>query len=494
MWPGRAPRPRVGLAGAGGIIAAYFLYFTAPSLRAQFSPDDLMNSHMAWVRPTSALLADNLWFWRPTPVYRPLGAVAYKLSYWCCGFELRPLRLLLLAALGAAVWFTYVLVRRLSGSPVTGALAALLAAYHGNTAHLLYNTGTLYDIFCLVFYLAAVAYYVRLRQQGGPVSLPQAALFLGLLALALNSKEMAVSLAAMALVYDFLFHPPERIRPRDVAGWLFGEARVAVAGSIVTAAWLFGRVLGPGSISSQTGYRLEVTPVRYFEGIARFLDQVFYSQGAFSPAGAFLFLATSLAVALLLQSRALVWCWLLFAGGMLPLVFLASPRGLDAAVIPLTGLWIYAALFAVRIGEALRVRFRRVGPAKLGRVPAFARPALLVICAAALLLRSHPGSEPVYQAWLTHHYRRIATVTAQFRELHPSLPRGSRVLIVNDPFGDFTWETYYILQLLYRDETMVINRLGMMSPKPDAAALASYDHIFSFENGRVVELAGTRRP
>lgn len=494
MRPGRALGRRVGLAGAGGIVAAYFLYFTAPSLRAQFSPDDLMNCHMAWTRPTSALLADNLRFWRPTPVYRPLGALAYKLSYWCCGFELRPLRLVLLITLGAAVWFTYLLARRLGSSPEAGALAALLAAYHGRTAHLLYNTGTLYDIFCLVFYLAAITYYVRLRQRGAPASLRQAGVFLALLALALNSKEMAVSLAAMALVYDFLFHPPERIRPREVAGWLFGEARVALAGSIITAAWLFGRVLGPGSISSQTGYRLEVTPVRYLEGIARFLDQLFYSQGAFSAAGAFLFLAALLAAAFLLRSRALVWCWLLFAGGMLPLVFLASPRGLDAAVIPLTGLWIYAAMFAVRIGDVLRVWFRRVWPTRRAHVPAFARPILVVICAAALLLRSHPASEPVYQAWLAHHYGRIAAVTAQFRELHPSLPRGSRVLIVNDPFGEFTWETYYILQLLYRDETMVINRLGMMSSKPDAAALASYDHIFSFENGRVVELAGRRRP
>jgi hypothetical protein len=494
MFARRWPLRRAGLPAAAVVITTYFLYFNAPSLRARFTPDDLMNCHMAWSRPTAALLGDHVVFWRPTPVYRPLGALAYKLSFLGSGFDLRPLRLLLLGALGAAVWLTYVLARRLSGSEEAGLLAALLAAYHGNTAHLLYNTGTLYDIFCLTFYLAAIAYYVRLRQRGGPASLRQAAVFGGLMVLAFNSKEMAVSLAPMALLYDLLFHPPRGARPPEAARWAFTEARLSVAGCLLTAGWVAGRLLGPDSISAQAGYQLAISPIRYFEGAAHFLNQLFYSAVARSGTDAFLILTGLLAGALLVRSRALVWCWLLFACGILPLVFLTSPRGLDAAVIPLAGLWMYAAALAVRLRETIVRLVADAAPAEWSRGPAAASPAALFVLAAVLLLRIHPGSEPVYQAWVRHHYGRIASVTAQFRELYPALPRGSRVLIVKDPFGDFTWETYYILQLLYRDETMVINRLGMMNPKPDRAALASYDHIFSFENGRVVELAATGKP
>ncbi|MCS6953553.1 MAG: hypothetical protein NZM33_11950, partial [Bryobacteraceae bacterium] len=244
MWRGSVPGPGAPSAVAGG-VAAYFLYLTAPSLRAQFSPDDLMNCHMVWVRPTAALLADHLCFWRPTPIYRPLGALAYKLSYWCCGFELRPLRSLLLLGLGAAVWLTYLLARRLGGSREAGAVAALLVAYHGNTTPLVYNTGTV---------------------------------------------------------------------------------------------------------------------ARYLDGTAHFLNQVFDSPGAFTRAAALVFLAGLLAVAVRARSRAMVWCAFWFVCGTLPLVFLTSPRGLDAAVIPRTGLSVYAALLAVRFRDLLLIGLHRLLP------------------------------------------------------------------------------------------------------------------------------------
>jgi hypothetical protein len=335
---------------------------------------------------------------------------------------------------------------------------------------------------------------VRLRQRGGPASLCQAAVFGALVVLSLNSKEMAVSLAPMALLFDVLFHPPRGKRPSEVARWAFTEAGLAVAGCLLTAGWLVGRVFGPDSVSAQAGYRLAISLTRYFEGTAHFFDQLFYSAGTRTGAGAFLILAGLLAAALLVRSRALVWCWLLFVCGILPLAFLTSPRGLDAAVIPLAGLWMYAATLAVRLREALVSLAGRSASAPWGRRLAAASRVVLFVTVALLLLRIHPGSEPVYQAWVRHHYGRISFVTAQFRELYPVLPRGSRVLIVKDPFGDHTWETFYILQLLYRDQTLVVNQLGMMHPKPDRAALASYDHIFSFENGRLVELTPAREP
>ena len=61
------------------------------------------------------------------------------------------------------------------------------------------------------------------------------------------------------------------------------------------------------------------------------------------------------------------------------------------------------------------------------------------------------------------------------------------MLIVTEPFGD-TYDVVFLVQLLYRDATTQVHQLFRLNPKPDAAALANYDYIFDFKDGRLIRL------
>ena len=55
---------------------------------------------------------------------------------------------------------------------------------------------------CGFFYLAALTYYVHLREQGICLRPVQLLIFLLLFVLALDSKEMAVTLPVIVLIYE----------------------------------------------------------------------------------------------------------------------------------------------------------------------------------------------------------------------------------------------------------------------------------------------------
>jgi hypothetical protein len=222
------------------LLAGYFLYYSLGSLRTEFTPDDLMNCYFAWLRPISGHFTDMLLFFRLSPTFRPFGALVYKVSFTLFGFNLVPLRLLLLLVLGVNMVLAYALASRLTGLREAGVIAALLGAYHENSAHLLYNSARLYDIFCFFFYFGALLYYVRVRETGHPVRPSKVLLFSLLYILALDSKEMAVSLPVMACAYELLFHSHQWLRRAFLRRLWRDGAAVWVSGCI-TAAFIAGR-------------------------------------------------------------------------------------------------------------------------------------------------------------------------------------------------------------------------------------------------------------
>ncbi len=466
-------------------VASYFLYFSLPSLRAEFSDDDLMNCYFAWQRPTGALLADIVLFFNPSPVYRPLGALIYKASFAAFGFNLLPLRLLLLLLLGGRVFLTYALTRQLTNSKEAGLIAALVGAFHYNTSHLLFNTGFMYDIFCCFLYFFALLYYVRARADGRILGPAKLGLVILILVLALDSKEMAVTLPVMIGIYELLYHPPSLRSSKDLLRWLWREGRTLCVGCGITTAFVIGRITGPASISQAGEYRPNVSAAEYLMKAGHYLSTLFYQADWLGRRGALVFLISSLTVALLLRSRSLLFSWALFVLGLLPLAFI-SPRGLDSAVIPATGLMIYGTVLLLRgrdrLLRALLKRSLRSGTAVRWKQ-------IATVCAVtAFLVRVHPHSNFSYQAWVEEQYTPIRSFREQLGQLHPRMPRGSRVLIVQDPFPVDNHDPLFIGRLLYRDETLTVDRLKAMNPKPDGQVVAGYDFVFSFEDGKLMEL------
>ena len=72
----------------------------------------------------------------------------------------------------------------------------------------------------------------------------------------------------------------------------------------------------------------------------------------------------------------------------------------------------------------------------------------------------------------------------QFRQLNPHVRPGSKVAFLDDPFH--SWDMLFLAELWFRDRSLDIHveRHGPLTPEE----LAKVDYIFTFENGKLVEL------
>ena len=462
---------------AGICIAAYFGHQARFSLRAEFTGDDLMNCWGAVFKPLAAHIQDCILFFRPSGSFRPFPALVYRAAFHFSGFNLFPLRVLLLVAMGFNVLLTYLFARRLTASREVGALAALLGAYNVNLAVFYFNTGFLYDIFCFFFYFSALVFYLRIRQAGRLLRWYELAAFCALYALALDSKELAVSLPVAIAAWELLFNPPAR-RLGPLLRWQYRELLPVWITATMTAAFIFGRVFVKGGLPGIEPYAVTISPAVYLRNTGRFLNELFYAGNFFTAPKTLAFLLLLLALAVLARSRRLVLCWLLYFAGVLPVAFIAQ-RGLASAWLPTAGLLGYAAILAVSLRDAILTWLRRTLWRPAGQV-------LLFLFAACFMIEVHPGNRHLLYAWQAE-YSSIREVRESFQKLCPVIKPHSTVLIVTDPL-DGTFATVFLIHLLYRDSSIIINQLFRFDKPPGREQWAGYDYIFDFVNGKLVRL------
>jgi hypothetical protein len=456
-------------------LAAYFFYHWSDSLRAEFTADDLMNCHRAYFRPWSALVVDNLLFFRPTPVYRPFPALAYKAFFTAWGFDLWAFRLFVLAVAAMNVYLVGLVAYRLTGWREAGLISALLFAWHEQYAPLLYNTGQIYDAFCFLFYFAALVWSSGGREETQGAR--RLVVVVVLLVLALNSKEMAVSLPVMILLWDLWVRPRDGGLARSMRFW-FRQGRTAFVTAAVVLLFLLGRMRGPESLSQVAAYRPEISVANYFTSAGYYLGEAIYHKLKLGPGLAAAVLCALLASAVAMRSRALIWSWALFTIGILPLAFIPH-RGLAAAVIPYAGLVIYVAVLLA----GGRSRLLEAAGLQGARMQLCSQVAVFV-AAAALVLQAHGRAWSFRQALSEHEYSPIRTVREQLRALYPSLAPATRLLFVSDPFGN-TYDIVFLVHLAYRNSKIEVHQLWRLKPAPD---FASYDYVVEWCDGRFVEL------
>jgi hypothetical protein len=469
--------PKAGALAAGLLIAAWFLYFARWGLRAEFTHDDLMNCHRAVFYPLGRLLGDILLFFRPSDLYRPLPALAYRAFFHLSGFDLFPFRLLLTAVMGLNVFLLYAFARRLTASRQVALLASLLSAVHINIAGYYFNTGQIYDIFCYSFYFGALTYYLRVRLAGRPLRASELALFCGLYALALDSKELAVSLPAVVGAWELLHTAPWTAR----AGWRKWLRRdllpVWITGAM-TLAYIPGRVLTQSGIASAPGYKMQVSFPVYLQNAGLYLNELFYGHRYFDAPRTLALALLLPAAALWTRSRTLAVCWVLYFAGLLPVAFIAG-RGLTAAWIPTAGLLICAACAAVGLQDALlrACRGSRWRPA--------AQVALFLL-AGLLMIRAHTGIRNIWNAW-QQEYASIRNLRQSLLQCCPNVPRGASMLFLKDPLNE-TYSTVFLVQLLYRDPTSKIDQAFRFEKPPSPVDIAAYDFLFDVVDGKLVRL------
>ena len=140
----RIPKPhlveRCVFAGGAAAVLIYFLWFAAAGVRAGFSPDDLMNMQLAFLRGTLwKHLADGVLFF--VPASRPVGAAVYRFAYDVAGMNPALLHVLCAAVALVNLYLLFHVTRLISGSAEVGLLAVLIGAFHDNFLPLYYNAG-----------------------------------------------------------------------------------------------------------------------------------------------------------------------------------------------------------------------------------------------------------------------------------------------------------------------------------------------------------------
>ena len=503
IQPGsNTPSPQAGnisttLTVLGGLfIACFFLFFTWRGFLVYYTGDDLMNLYGYWSQPVSALVKGNILFW--TTYYRPFGGIIYRSLFAMFGFNPYPEYGVFFGAMLCNLWLAYRLFSRLGGTREFGAIATLLYAFHGKFDYLYYNGGSMYDVFCFLFYSSALLIYLRARSQGRFLGVWGSLGFLVCLVCALNSKEMAITLPAIVLLYELLFHPPDLRGFRSAFGWLVREGRMVLLGAFCVLIYLPAK-LGAGGLAQDIAYVPRYTLARWLEDTGTFLADVVYRNdptkplgvAPFSAAGIAIFYIVLLGIAWWLRSRVALFGILFFTITALPVSFI-PPRLGFVLYLPMAGLALFGAVCLVRFKESLvRLISEAVPPNRstAGAVESqnkWPGSAIALFLATAVIMGAIN-----YRYWpkapdpASSNYK---ITVDQFSRLYPTLPHGSRLLFVHTPL-DSTYDMVFLLRMYYRDVDLFLTEInGPEGQRIPMEKLGNYDHIFDYENGRYVEL------
>jgi hypothetical protein len=464
-------------------LAVYFFRLTRGSLHGFLSPDDITNLHRAWSYPLSLLVRANLLFYETSPFYRPIPSAWYRVIFHFAGLNPVPYHAVNLLLLGINIFLTYAVARRLSGSRETGCLAALLAAYHTQFNGLYFDTAFIFDVLCYGFYFGAFLCYLRIRQAGRFPGAAGLAACSALCIAALNSKEMAVTLPLFLLLFELVYHAPADWRPAALARWIRDEGRGTLATGILTLLFVIGRTTGEYSLARMTVYRPVFTWDRFIQTSRQFLGDLFFVIDRFTPATVLLLWAVLAVIAWASRSRTLRFAWLFLMLSPLPIAFV-EPRGAAQYYVPLFGWALYFATLLSGIAGRLTAALRGTPGLWLRRMQA---PLLFTV----LLLFLYPRYKALgwsKVASVTVDGEMLRHLAADVRALHPTLPQGARLLLLNES-ADPAWDNLLALaRLNYRDDLIRIDRAARMDRPPGEKEVEIYDYVLAWRDGKLIEI------
>lgn len=457
------------------IIGAWFLGQTFKGLRIYFTPDDLMNMYWAWLLPLPKLLLANLTPF--TSVYRPLGSLLYRELYLSGGLNPLSFRIAAYVLMMLNIWLIYRLARLLTGSAEIAILCALLGAYHRRLMDLFLNNGTIYDILCFTFFYLTLIYYVALSQKFGGFNIRRTLIFCFLYTLALNSKEMAVTLPVVLLAYEIIYHPPAR---GALSKWLNDRRPVWIA-AIMTAIAIRMKTAPGGSFAGNSYYAVDLSVQQYFNTTMPLLNHLFFlpdPDHGFTRMQVIILFTALWTIAAVTRSKPLLLAAAIITVTPLPINFIVY-RGFFVMYIPLVGWVLYFATLLVGARDWL---LRVPSPSWAPR-----RVALFLATACALfVIQAHD------RFWT---FDRVDPAQFLIRDLkkdliriRPSLAANGSVLFLGDAFQPGSWDPLYVVRLLYRNPGIPVDRVKMMPPGSDPARMESYSLVLDYCSGRYVEI------
>jgi hypothetical protein len=447
------------------LLLVWFCYFTLDSLGVNFAPDDMMNIAGYWRMKPATFAVSHVLLWRN--FYRPMGGLFYLPLFRAFGFNPAPYHAVILAILLFNVWLVYRLATLLRAGPIAAGLAALLSCYHASLSNLTYNIAFVYDVLCGCFYLSALVYYLRIRESGRRLRGREIAAFLALYVCALNSKEMAVTLPVVLLIYEWLYQDSVSLRG-------------VIASALLNFPYVYGKVLRPDALATSAGYRPELSWTRILDFQTRSFTELFQQRSPLTADTVAWIWVALFYLAFRRRRPVLQFCWLFLAIAPLPIEFLPG-RGGACLYLPFVGCAIFASVVAVDLAEAA-ARFLASEPliARLGYQRLFA--VLLVACVVVWGRENRDLKRSFVRASMDQTGVLSADVIRQMEALAPRTPPHSTVVFLDDPFVD--WDMAFIAELWFRDRTVQV-RLHRKTPLSDEE-IAHADRVFDFHDGRLV--------
>jgi hypothetical protein len=353
--------------------------------------------------------------------------------------------------------------------------------YHGGIPALYYDTGFIYDILCCFFYLAAAAFYIRIRTRGGPLRAVETAGFLVLTLCALNSKEMAVTLPVVLLAYEWIYHPPAHRGPRDLLIWLRGPARTPLLAAGLALLSVYGIFFGSQALARQPAYVLEFSLARLVGSQRNAFGDLFFLHNLSVMAIAAIWLAVTW-LAWFSRLPVLGLCWVVMVVGPLPVEFLENRSG-ACLYIPLVGWTIFAAVIFIGLASGIAALFGAILPRR--RLVSGLVVAVLVAAAVVFWWRHNLP----YRNGYTNHALAdmgadIALVIQQLEAL-PIQPRPHTVVaFLDDPLH--TFDMAHIARLFFHDRSLTIWQEAAARHTPQDLSRA--EHLIDYRDGRFLAI------
>jgi hypothetical protein len=93
----------------------------------------------------------------------------------------------------------------------------------------------------------------------------------------------------------------------------------------------------------------------------------------------------------------------------------------------------------------------------------------------------HRAEKRLGMGWVVGSHQQVRTVLGQLAKRFPTMPPGSKVLFLSDPYDTNDWILTSMFRLEYRDRDLRVDRV---KANPSLASkTADYAHVFEFNDG-----------
>jgi hypothetical protein len=508
------------------VLIGYFLYFALPSLRGGFGADEPMNMYFYWHPGILRCLWANICFW--SSFYRPAGALYYLPLYHFFSLNPEPYRIVQVGIVAASIPIIYWLSRLLTTSRSIAFVGTIIVAYHADLANLVFRGSMIYDALCGLLYFAALAYYINIREKETYPRPLQVAIFLLLYIFALNSKEMAVTLPLIALIYEVLKCP-------SLGNWkLFVRhnwrcAIPPLIAGVLTAIYIYGKTHGSNPLIAQDVYQPRYSLHTFLATNTKFVSELRFDHRPISTGALLLLWAGVFVYAFMRRDRTLqlMAFWVVLVP--LPIAFIYPIRGGACLYLLLFGWAIILAKFvsdlialilkystslsqAVGVGAAVgatlgiavnhQARFAAIGAAigaVIGASAANKLPprksrafAVTLVVIGIAIVTQWENKRLARAAGILESGQRTLHAIEAFRSLNLQPVSGSSILLRSSfPFKN-EWTPLFIASLVWNDHSLQIWIDGKNKLSPHQVARVNY--VISFTESETTLVRGPESP